>query len=286
MDASQFTRNLIYFFLIVLSGFAVATLAQFLIYGPDILEDPSLLTQGKDLLITQIIFALCTILVPGLWLTWRMGASTKPSGRPKPWWFNFGAALLFPIAMPFMEFVMWLWFVLMESLGFDWVSKMQRQAEAAGAAMEQLLFFNHIGWAITGFVTISILPGVAEELMFRGGLQRLISRYWNPRAGLVISALLFASMHMMPLQIPYLFVGGLMLGWGYRITGHLWVPILGHALHNGLVYFAIRMTGPGQLNQAQEVEFSMMALAGILASGSLALVLYNRLREHTLGSRQ
>ena len=276
MDVSQFTRNLLIFFLIALGGFAVASILQIAIFGLENTQNLNL--DGQDLLVTQVIFASCTILAPGLWLSWRMGA-TSSADYGKPWWFYLGAALLFPISMPFMEFVMGLWIMGMDSLGFNWVAELQEQAESAGAAMEQLLFFDTWGWALFGFFTISLLPGIAEELMFRSGLQRLISQYWNPKAGLIVASILFAALHMMPLQIPYLFVGGLMLGWGYRITGKLWVPILGHATHNGLVYVTIRMTGPGQLNQAQTVELGMMALAGIIASAALTWVLFVKLKE-------
>jgi CAAX protease family protein len=73
---------------------------------------------------------------------------------------------------------------------------------------------------------------IIEELFFRGLLMRAIQARWNDGLALVASALFFALVHFQPLQIPGLFVFGLILGTCAQRTGRLGMSIFAHSAFN------------------------------------------------------
>jgi len=85
-------------------------------------------------------------------------------------------------------------------------------------------------WAIM----VVVLP-TCEELLFRGALYGGLRRVLHPVAAVVISALLFGVAHgnVTTLLLPVTALG-VALALLYERTASLTVPILFHALHNGL----------------------------------------------------
>lgn len=86
-----------------------------------------------------------------------------------------------------------------------------------------------------GLFTIAVLGPIAEELLFRGGVQtNILERHpeqgWPVAIGL--SAAIFSLAHMNPAQLPITFVLGLLLGYAYWWTGSLAAPILIHIFNN------------------------------------------------------
>jgi glutamate-5-semialdehyde dehydrogenase len=88
----------------------------------------------------------------------------------------------------------------------------------------------------TGPLLAVVIGPVTEEIIFRGLVLRgLLGRY-RPGTAIVISALLFAFMHMNPAQFPIALALGLVLGWVFVRTRSLGLCMLGHALNNGMSY--------------------------------------------------
>jgi ABC-2 type transport system permease protein/sodium transport system permease protein len=90
------------------------------------------------------------------------------------------------------------------------------------------------------WLTLAIVPAVAEELFFRGLVLSGLQRLGSFRA-VVISALLFGIFHvatgsmlMVERLLPSTFLG-LLLGWIAVRTGSLWPGVIVHALHNGFM---------------------------------------------------
>lgn len=80
-------------------------------------------------------------------------------------------------------------------------------------------------------LVVVVAAGIGEELLFRGGLQ--------PIVGLVPAALLFGFSHggwrkEMWAYAVAATVSGTLFGLAYLWTRDLWVPVIGHALHNVL----------------------------------------------------
>ncbi len=82
-------------------------------------------------------------------------------------------------------------------------------------------------WGILAFAVVVMAP-LAEEFFFRGILLRSIQRRLGPTPAILISGLVFAAVHLQPLQFPGLLVVGLLAAWFAVRTGRLGLPIMFH----------------------------------------------------------
>lgn len=75
-----------------------------------------------------------------------------------------------------------------------------------------------------------IAAPIAEEILFRGVLYGALRRHgvW---VATVVSALLFALLHPV-IDMPAVFVLGVLMGLVYEVSGSLWVPMAMHAVNN------------------------------------------------------
>lgn len=88
-----------------------------------------------------------------------------------------------------------------------------------------------------GYFVVGLLAPLAEELVFRGAVLRALLRWKsNPWVGIVISALLFALIHMNPAQMPHAFLVGLLLGWMYYRTDSIVPGVIFHWINNTVAY--------------------------------------------------
>ena len=107
-----------------------------------------------------------------------------------------------------------------------------------------------IDWPVTvmRLLGLAVVVPVVEELFWRSFLMRWIQeqdflRVEPARVGvraLLISSVLFALEHSQWLAG---FIAGIVYGWIYLRTGRLWVPIVAHAVTNGMLGVYILATG-------------------------------------------
>ncbi len=86
---------------------------------------------------------------------------------------------------------------------------------------------------------VAIVPAFAEESFFRGFIQTNIERSGigksRPFVAIIITSILFAAIHVSPLEFPGLLTIGLLLGWLAYRTCDLRVSVLAHAFNNGVI---------------------------------------------------
>lgn len=88
-----------------------------------------------------------------------------------------------------------------------------------------------------GYFVVGLLAPLAEEMVFRGAILRSLLRWKsNPWMGIVISAILFAVIHMNPAQMPHAFLIGLLLGWMYWRTDSIVPGVVYHWVNNTVAY--------------------------------------------------
>lgn len=88
-----------------------------------------------------------------------------------------------------------------------------------------------------GYFVVGLLAPLAEEMVFRGAILRSLLRWKsNPWVGIVISAILFAMIHMNPAQMPHAFLIGLLLGWMYWRTDSIVPGVVYHWVNNTVAY--------------------------------------------------
>lgn len=81
---------------------------------------------------------------------------------------------------------------------------------------------------------VALLPAIGEELVFRGVILSKIKQASNSEHyGVIVSALVFAGIHLQPTKLlPMIFLG-LVLGYIYTRTKNIVYPMLFHFLFNG-----------------------------------------------------
>jgi membrane protease YdiL (CAAX protease family) len=82
-----------------------------------------------------------------------------------------------------------------------------------------------------------IAPG--EETYWRGLVQRRLTERVGPRAGLLLSASVYSMVHLPtlnPTLILTAFIGGLVWGALYELTGNLVPVIISHTLWDILIF--------------------------------------------------
>lgn len=79
---------------------------------------------------------------------------------------------------------------------------------------------------------IAIATPVAEELLFRGFIQRIFVRNMPAGLAIALSSVIFAASHLDVPALPAAVLLGGAFGLLFHMTGNLIYPILGHALFN------------------------------------------------------
>jgi membrane protease YdiL (CAAX protease family) len=134
---------------------------------------------------------------------------------------------------------------------------------------------------ILGFIVLAILPGVSEELFFRGILMKFVAKrsrtIWFP---IVISALMFALMHSNVYGLLSIFLAGCLLAYIYYLTGSLWCSIIAHIFFNGiqvvLAYFAANDPRLEALKDSNSVPVPWIIAGAVTFSVGLYLLWKNR----------
>ena len=155
-------------------------------------------------------------------------------------------------------------------------------SEAMGnALLANVLQFTNVSELLVTLLVVAVIPAVGEELMFRGLLQgRLFRHLMGEPAAIWAAATLFSAMHLeFAGFLPRLLLG-VLLGYSYRWTRSLYVPILLHFLFNGLQVINTYLAGEFVPDTEMDSSLGTLLLSG---SVSLAVVLYLGYRsERTL----
>lgn len=88
------------------------------------------------------------------------------------------------------------------------------------------------GWVVFSGLALAVWTPIAEEVFFRGFILRGLANRWGVATALVVSAAVFAALHLAPALLLPVFVTGLLLGFLYHRTGSLWPCIAVHAAQN------------------------------------------------------
>lgn len=95
-------------------------------------------------------------------------------------------------------------------------------------------------WQRAYFIFLAVvLAPVSEEILFRGILLPALGRIWGFGAGVALSSLLFALMHMHGPSLVPLLVLSVGLSLAYTYSRSLLVPISMHMIFNGMSLIAV-----------------------------------------------
>lgn len=82
------------------------------------------------------------------------------------------------------------------------------------------------------FISASILAPIFEEFLCRGTILRGLLYHYSPIKSILISAAIFAFIHMNPWQAIPAFIIGCFIGWIYYLTHSFWACVFLHVVNN------------------------------------------------------
>lgn len=218
-------------------GFAISEL----LLDVPLLSNPALLDNITEpeiipaLRVMQVMQALGMLIVPSLVYLWVSSSWFEMKGMfATPNRQSFLLSLVFfMVAFPFVNYIAeWNASVEIPTFLGDWMRGKESQA---GKLTELFLDMPNAGLMIFNLLMIAVLPAVGEELIFRGIIQRgLTKQFGNPHLAIWIAAALFSAIHLQFFGfVPRLLMGvamGYLLFW----SGNLWYPIIAHFTNNAL----------------------------------------------------
>lgn len=109
-----------------------------------------------------------------------------------------------------------------DAFSFDEVSK--RASELVDGARG--------GWVVLLALVVIFGAPIVEEIVYRGVVQPGLVASWGRSTGILVTAALFAAIHMQPVEFPGLFAFALVLGWARHSTGTIGTSIVTHMAFN------------------------------------------------------
>lgn len=132
---------------------------------------------------------------------------------------------------------------------------------------------------IMSIIVLALLPGIFEEMLFRGCLQKIfVALARNTFWGILITSIIFSAVHFSYYGfLPRLFLG-VLLGYIFHISKNIWLNITAHFLNNAYpVTVMYMLSRSGKLNaDALEETYSLYyGLIGIVIL-IFVFILYKR----------
>jgi uncharacterized protein len=205
----------------------------------------------------QICQSILMFIVPALLAAWLFSSNTfnylKINQRAS-WKTVLLVLLSVAVAIPMLNVITEMNSRLDLPPALDWLDeKMTLMEKSAERLTVLFLVSKSIKDLCINFFMIAILPAVAEELFFRGLLQRLFVEWTkNVHWGVILAAFFFSFIHFQFYGFVPRFLLGIYFGYLFFWSGCIWVPIAGHLMNNGLAvvyyYFASKPVGETTLD--------------------------------------
>lgn len=171
------------------------------------------ITDSLVLILTTALAGIVTIVV-FLWSKWSV--VSRHWVRTRPWMVLFWCVLA----------------ALGALIPSTWLQELMPELPNSAEEVFDIILKDRWGYFVVG-----LLAPLSEELVFRGAVLRSLLKWKsNPWIGIVISAFLFALIHMNPVQMPHAFLIGLLLGWMYYRTDSIVPGVVYHWVNNTVAY--------------------------------------------------
>lgn len=121
------------------------------------------------------------------------------------------------------------------------------------------------GDELMAFLAVVILAPIAEELLFRGIIFRMLVKHWSEIAAIIVSALLFGIYHMNLMQAIYVLPVGLLLGYTAYKCKSVLPCIMIHMINNFMPYVL------GVLPESLQAEWFCVIIVLVCAAALFAI---------------
>lgn len=171
-----------------------------------------------------------------------------------------------------------------------WARESETRAEVMTKYLTQ---FTSPGRFLVGVLVVAVVPAVAEELFFRGVVQRNLVQWFSPHVGIWLAAAIFSAIHFQFFGFFPRFVLGIVFGYLYYWSGNILVPMAAHFTQNGFQLLLLYLQQQGRLGADFNSDSNTSlpwpwAVASALLSAGLLYLIYQQLRpaapteRHTL----
>ena len=264
------------------------------LYGMDVLNNPQVFSGGDSkyingLKLAQIITSLSMFLLPPWLLSRTEGIKIGEFyGFKKPRLFILLLVLFIMISsLPLMEWVALANQKMILPPFLKPVEDWMREKEDAAMKMTILLLNVRTVWDfIINIIMIAMIPAVAEELLFRGGVQRSFNKmFGNPHVAIWLSAFIFSVIHFQFFGFFPRLILGVAFGYIYLWTGSIWYAMFAHFLNNA---YAVCVAWYLQLHHiplSEADNSTNFQWYGYIISLILTIFLFNYLKERTNGKQ-
>ncbi len=127
---------------------------------------------------------------------------------------------------------------------------------------------------------LAVGAAVAEEVLFRGFIQKSLEQSSLGRAGaILLTSFLFAVMHVIPQGLASYTLAGVVLGITAIATDSILIPILIHAVNNASAIILLNISGLESLGQPVWIPPEILIPAGLIFT--LTLTYYLRRAKET-----
>lgn len=116
---------------------------------------------------------------------------------------------------------------------------LKAQQEANDNLLEQLLVMPNAWLFLGNFLVLALLPALAEELLFRGVMLKLLLSRLSMGMSVLLNAALFSVVHQQVFNFVGIFALGAFLAWMYAKTMDFKLVVWLHLLNNGLLLLLI-----------------------------------------------
>jgi membrane protease YdiL (CAAX protease family) len=148
---------------------------------------------------------------------------------------------------------------------------------AEGDFLAAALDHGNTAWRLILIASLSVLPGIFEEMLFRGYLQRRLLMWWPPLGAIALASTIFAIFHIAPIQAVTVFPLGLWFGFVAWRTGSIWPAAACHFTNNALA-FALHLYGDVTWpdDAASRASLAAALVLGLLAAPASIVLLMRR----------
>jgi len=118
------------------------------------------------------------------------------------------------------------------------------------------------------FITVALIPGICEEIFFRGVIQPTLIKRFGPVPGILITALFFGLFHAQIQQMIVFFFVGIYFGLLAYRAGSFLYSALAHTVFNGVAVAA------AALNKSEGVAVQNEGVSTILIYSMLVVFIF------------
>jgi membrane protease YdiL (CAAX protease family) len=182
----------------------------------------AIVLAGFDALALGVLAFLANRHGSGLWKAFGLGRLNVG------WRHRLQSAVLVLGLLVITRLVSTLWGAAASAVGFE---------PPSASSLTAVFGRGGVGLALSVAMVVVVAP-LAEELVFRGVVQRALAQRWGMWGGILSSAVLFAAYHGTAWTAVPLLALGVATGWLAWSRRSLWPAIALHATYNGVIVAA------------------------------------------------